>query len=132
MKIGIWALLLLLLFTPMIVEFVFISGSLPTFQRLMPFWKNKLVTVILSDILFVESGALIALGALIAGAILYNAWAALDVRKVQFTEYIWNWRKMKEERESPAGLIIGLTILTVGIIYLVIAIVTSFRLIPVP
>jgi sterol desaturase/sphingolipid hydroxylase (fatty acid hydroxylase superfamily) len=116
----------------MIVEFVFISGSLPTLQRLMPFWKNKPVTVIISDILFVESGALIALGALIAGAILYNAWAALDVRKVQFTEYIWNWRKMKEERESPAGLIIGLTILTVGIIYLVIAIVTSFRLIPVP
>jgi sterol desaturase/sphingolipid hydroxylase (fatty acid hydroxylase superfamily) len=132
LRIFIWALFVFLLFAPMIVEFAFISGALVTVQRLFPFWENKPVTVVLSDILFIEAGVLIVFGALIAGVILYNSWAALDVRKVQFIEYIWNWRKIKEERNSPVGLTVGLTILAVGIIYLVIAIIASAGITPIP
>jgi hypothetical protein len=46
----------------------------------------------------------------------------LDVRKAQYTEYIWNWRQMKKERESSSGLKAGLAILAVGIVYAVVAI----------
>jgi hypothetical protein len=114
----------------MIIEFVFISDILPTAQRLFPFWKDRPVTVFLSDVLFIEAGVLLVFGALIAGVILYNSWAALDVRKVQFTENIWNWKKIKEERNSPAGLIVGLTILAAGIVYILVAIAVSPGIIP--
>ena len=128
----IWALFLLLLFAPMFLEFAFISDNLAAVQRIIPYWKGKPVAVVLSDILFIEAGTLIFFGTLVAGVILYNAWAALDVRKAQFTEYIWNWRKMKGERDYPAALIIGLTILAVGIIYLVVAIISSVGAIHIP
>ena len=122
MKVILWALFVLLLFTPMIAEFAFVSDILPTAQRIFVFWKNKTEAVFLSDILFVEAGVLILFGALVAGTILYNSWAALDVRKAQYTEYIWNWRQMKKERESSSGLKAGLAILAVGIVYAVVAI----------
>lgn len=109
----------------MIVESVFISDILPTAQRLFPIWKNRPASVLLSDILFIEGGVLLVFGALIAGVILYNSWAALDVRKVQFTEYIWNWKKIREERNSPAGVIVGLTILAAGIVYILVAVAVS-------
>ena len=106
----------------MIAEFAFVSDILPTAQRIFVFWKNKTEAVFLSDILFVEAGVLILFGALVAGTILYNSWAALDVRKAQYTEYIWNWRQIKKDRESFAGLKAGLAILAVGIVYAAVAI----------
>ena len=122
MKVILWALFVLLLFAPMIAEFAFVSDILPTAQRVFVFWKNKTAAVFLSDILFVEAGVFLFFGALVAGTILYNSWAALDVRKVQFTEYIWNWRQIKKDRESFAGLKAGLAILAVGIVYAAVAI----------
>jgi hypothetical protein len=122
LRVFIWTLFVILLFAPMIAEFVFASDILPVAQRIFPFWENKPVTVFLSDILFFEAGVFIVFGALIAGTILYNSWANLDVRKVQFTEYIWNWRKIKEERNSPKGLTLGLTLFAIGIIYVLVAI----------
>ena len=92
-----WALLLLLLFVPMILEFAFASEIITSIQRLFPYWKNKSVSVVLSDILFIQAGAFIVFGALVAGAVLYNTWASIDVRQLQFTKYIWSWRKIKEE-----------------------------------
>ena len=122
----VWVLFVILLFTPMIAESVFASDILPFAQRIFPFWDNKPVTFFLSDVLFLEAGVFIVFGALISGAILYNSWAALDVRKVQFTEYIWNLRQMREERNFPTGLIIGLVFLAVGITYVLAAILFSW------
>jgi hypothetical protein len=130
LRVFIWVLFVILLFAPMIAEFVFVSDILPVAQRIFPFWESKPAPVFLSDILFFEAGVFIVFGALIAGTILYNSWANLDVRKVQFTEYIWNWKKIKEERNAPTGLIIGLTILTIGIIYVVGAIIVPSAIIP--
>ena len=114
----------------MIAEYVFASDVLPIAQRIFPFWRSKPVEVFLSDILFMEAAVFLVFGALIAGTILYNSWAALDVRTVQFTEYIWNWRKMKEERDTPAGLMVGLALLAAGIIYVLGAIVVTVMIVP--
>jgi hypothetical protein len=122
----VWVLFVFLLFTPMIAESVFASNIVPIAQRIFPFWDNKPVTVFLSDVLFLEAGVFIFFGALISGAILYNSWAALDVRKVQFPEYIWNLRQMREERNFPTGLIIGLVFLAVGTTYVLAAILFSW------
>jgi hypothetical protein len=56
---------------------------------------------------------------------LYNAWVPTDVRKAQFTEYIWNWKKIREERNFPTGLIVGLALIAVGIVYVFSAILVS-------
>lgn len=64
-------------------------------------------------------------GALVGGVTLYNAWAPTDVRKAQFTEYIWNWKKIREERNFPTGLIVGLALIAVGIVYIFFAILVS-------
>jgi hypothetical protein len=122
----VWVLFVFLLFTPMMAESVFASNIVPIAQRIFPFWDNKPVTVFLSDVLFLEAGVFIFFGALISGAILYNSWAALDVRKVQFPEYIWNLRQMRKERNFPTGLIIGLVFLAVGITYVLAAILFSW------
>ena len=118
-------LLVLLLFTLLILEVVFVNDLLAFAQRALTFWDDKTELVFLSDILFTEAAVLILLGALIAGAVLYTSWASLDVRKVQFTESIWSWKRMNEERNSSIGLREGLTILAVGIIYVVAAVVIS-------
>ena len=121
----IWVLLVLLLFTLLILEVVFVNDLLAFAQRALTFWDDKTELVFLSDILFTEAAVLILLGALIAGAVLYTSWASLDVRQVQFTESIWSWKMMNEERNSAIGLREGLTILAVGIIYVVAAVVIS-------
>ena len=125
MRPLIWVLLVLLLFTPLILEVVFVNDLLAFAQRALTFWDDKTELVFLSDILFTEAAVLILLGALIAGAVLYTSWASLDVRQVQFTESIWSWKRMNEERNSSIGLREGLTILAVGIIYVVAAVVIS-------
>jgi len=114
----------------MLAEFVFVSNILPIVQRIFSFWKGKTEAVFLSDILFIEAGALILFGALIAGTTLYSSWAALDVRTVQFTDYIWNWRQMKKDRDSPAGLTFGLILLAVGVAYVLAAVFVPMGVIP--
>jgi ABC-type phosphate transport system permease subunit len=114
----------------MATGFVFARDIIPYAQRIFPFWIDKPIQVFLSDLLFIEAAVFLIFGALLAGVVLYDAWAALDVRKVQFTEYIWNWKKMKEERNSSSGLLVGLTILAVGIIYVLVAIAVSFGIVP--
>ena len=123
LRVFVLILFVLLLFTPMIVEYFYASDIVPILQKLFPLWEDKPVAVVLSDVLFIEAGGLVLFGALIAGTILYISWANLDVRKVQFTEYIWSWRQMKEERDSPAGLVFGIVLLAVGIVYVVAAVI---------
>ena len=109
----------------MIAEYLFASDILPTAQRLYPYWKGKPTAVFLSDLSFFEGAMFVVFGALVGGVTLYNAWVSTDVRKAQFTEYIWNWKRIKEERNFPTGLAFGLMLIVIGVIYVITAIVVS-------
>lgn len=114
-----------ILFVPMLVDFVYLNDYYPILQRMLPFWKDRSATLLLSDILFIQAALFLVFGSLIAGVILYNAWAALDVRKVQFTDLIWNWKVMDEERGGSPGLLVGLILIAVGIVYILAAIAVT-------
>jgi hypothetical protein len=105
-----------------VVNFVFTTEILSFAQSIFPYWSNITQNILFKDILFIEGAVLLILGALVGGVTLYNAWVPTDVRKAQFTEYIWNWKKLREERNFPTGLIIGLVLIAFGIIYIVVAI----------
>jgi len=121
-------LIVFLLLAPMIAEYFFASNILPFAQIMYSPWKNEPLAVFLSDIYFIEGAVLIVFGALVGGAIIYSAWVSTDVRKVQFTEYVWNWKRIKEERDFPTGLTFGLLLITVGIVYVISAIVISHKI----
>ena len=121
-RIFYWMLLISLLFTPMAVSFGFTSDILSIARGFFPYFNGLPVTVFLSDILFVEGGVLLVFGALVGGVTLYNAWVPTDVRKAQFTDYIWNWKKIRDERNFPTGLVVGLVLIAVGIVYVLSAI----------
>ena len=106
------------MFVPMVVNFAFLPDIANIAQSLFPFWGNRSATLILSDILFVEAGVFLVCGALVGGVTLYNAWVPTDVRKAQFTGYIWSWKRLKEERNFPTGLLVSIILIVVGIIYL--------------
>jgi hypothetical protein len=125
LRAFIWVLFVFLLFAPMITEYFFTSDILSFAQIMYLPWKNEALTVFLSDIYFIEGAVLLVFGALIGGAVIYNAWVSTDVRKAQFTEYIWNWKKIREERNFPTGLTFGLLLITVGIVYIITAIFVS-------
>lgn len=121
-RVFYWVLFVFLLFVPMIIGFVFPSDMLFIAGKVFPFWRNSSLTMFLSDVFFIEGAVLLFFGALVGGVILYNAWVPTDVRRTQFTDYIWNWKKMKEERSFPTGLVIGLALLVVGVLYVLAAI----------
>ena len=109
----------------MIAEHFFASAILPFAQIIYSPWKEEPLTVFLSDIYFIEGAGLIVFGALVGGVIIYNAWVSTDVRKAQFTEYVWNWKRIKEERDFPTGLTFGLVLIIVGVIYIITAVFVS-------
>jgi hypothetical protein len=55
-------------------------------------------------------------GALIGGVTLYNDSAKIDVRRAQFTDYIW--KKMRDERNYPSGLMVRLIIIAGNSLFL--------------
>ncbi len=119
----VWLLFfVLVLCTPLILEVIYIEDYAPSIQGAFSFWRNRSTTLLLSDLLFFEGGAFILLGALIAGTILYNAWAPSDVRKAQFTEYIWNWKVMDKERGTNKGALPGIILIAAGITYIIVGI----------
>ena len=113
------------LFVPLVLEFIYLNDIAPSLQNVFTFWRNRSTTLLLSDLLFFEGGVLFLFGALIAGTILYNAWAPSDVRKAQFTEYIWNWKVMDKERGTTNGALAGITLLGAGIAYIIVAILIT-------
>lgn len=121
-RVFYWVLFVFLLFVPMIIGFAFPSDMLLIAGKVFPFWRNSSLAMFLSDVFFIEGAVLLFFGALVGGVILYNAWVPTDVRRTQFTDYIWNWKKMKEERSFPTGLVIGLALLVVGVLYVLAAI----------
>ncbi len=72
-----------------------------------------------------KGGIFLILGALFAGVILYNAWVPIDVRRTQFTEYIWNWKVMDKERGSTAGALAGIILILIGIAYIITSILIT-------
>ncbi len=91
MRSSYFVIFVILLFLPMIVDFVMIHGP---------------VNLLLRDFLFVEGFLLLIFGA-------------------QSGEYVWsfirNWRKMRREHSYPTELVVGLSLLIVGAIYVGIA-----------
>jgi hypothetical protein len=121
-KLLYWVLFIILLLLPIVINFVFINNILNFAQRAFIYYRYTTADVLLKDILFTEGAVLLIFGCLIGGVIVYNAWAHIDVRKAQFTDYIWNWKKIREERNYPTGLMVGLTLIAFGIVYVLVAI----------
>ena len=129
-RVFYWVLFVFLLFIPMALSFFLVYDFLPFAQSLFLFWRSRPGTLLLSDVLFLEGGVILVFGALIGGVTLYDAWAQLDVRKVQFTESIWNWKIIAKERNYPTGLMVGIALLAAGIIYIVVAVLVPAGIIP--
>ena len=115
----------MLLFTPMILEFVYLDGLASVLQNVLPYWRNRSTTLLLSDMLFLEGGAFILFGALVAGVILYIAWGTTRLLFRKYISSIWNTKVMEEERRSPTGLGIGLILIGVGITYILVGIIIT-------
>ena len=121
-RLFLWILFIILLLVPIVVNFVFITDIVRFAQRAFEYYRFATPDVLFKDIQFTEGAVLLIFGALIGGVTLYNAWAQVDVRKAQFTEYIWNWKKIREERNYPTGLMVGLALIAFGIIYILVAV----------
>jgi hypothetical protein len=116
---------LLLMFVPVILEFIYLSDFASALQNIFPYWRNRSATLMLSDMLFLQGGVFIFFGALTAGVILYNAWGTTPRLIREYISSIWNIKVMEEERRSPKGLAIGLILIGVGIVYIVIGIIIT-------
>jgi hypothetical protein len=123
---AIWSIaFVVILLIPLFLEFIYLNDYAPVLQRALSFWRNRSYTLLLSDLLFIEGGIFLILGALFAGVILYNAWVPTDVRRTQFTEYIWNWKVMDKERGSTAGALAGIILIVTGIAYIITSILIT-------
>ena len=120
-----WILVFVLLtFSLIAIDFAIVSNYLPILQKSFPFWKYKSTYSVLSDILLIEGGLFLVIGALLAGVILYNAWVPHPFR-ARFTESIFNWKLVREGREISPALKIGLILIGAGIIYILAAIIVT-------
>lgn len=116
---------IILLLAPMILEFIYLDVFVSALQKLLPYWRNRSTTLLLSDMLFLQGGAFILFGALVAGVILYNAWGTTRLLFRKYISSIWNTKVMEEERKSPTGLAIGLILIGVGITYILVGIMIT-------
>jgi len=115
----------LILFIPMVLEFAYLDDYAPILQRAISFWSYKTTTLLLSDLLFLQGGALILFGALVAGVILYNAWGTTGLLFRKYIPAIWNTKVMEQERRAPVGLAVGLILVGAGIIYIIVGIIIT-------
>ena len=109
----------------MILEFIYLDGFASALQNILPYWRNRSPTLLLSDMLFLQGGAFILFGALVAGVILYSAWGTTRLLFRKYISSIWNIEVMKEERRSPTGLAIGLILIGTGIAYIFVGIIIT-------
>ena len=105
-------------FAPIILELIYLDEFASFLQSVFPYWKNRSNMLLFSDMLFLQGGVLIFLGALVAGVILYNAWGTTPRLFRKYISSIWNTGVMEEERRSPAGLAVGLVLLGAGVAYI--------------
>jgi hypothetical protein len=115
----------LLMFVPMILEFIYLSDFASALQYVFPYWRNRSTTLLLSDVLFLQGGVFIFFGALIAGVILYNAWQTNRSLIRKYISSIWNVNIMEAERRSQKGFVIGLILIGAGITYIIVGIIVT-------
>ena len=113
------------MFVPMLLEFIFLPDFAAALQKIFPYWRNRSTTLVLSDMLFLQGGIFIFFGALVACAILYNAWQTNRSLVRKYISQIWNPEVMEKERRSPKGVAVGLILIGVGIAYIVVGITLS-------
>jgi hypothetical protein len=116
-----WGIVAVLVLAPVVFDVYVSFNYLPFLQAAFPFWLNKTPLLILSDFLFVEGGALLIFGALLAGVTLFTAWTP-DVFRAGLSRSIFNLRTLRRGREIPSGFTVGLALLAAGIAYIVAAI----------
>lgn len=96
-----WALLILLLLTPLVANFLFILNIYHLAQKAFRYYRIAPANTLLKDVLFLEGYFLIVFG-------------------VMSGEYIWRYfrnRKNSGFSEQPKELKFGLMFLTLGAIY---------------
>ena len=113
------------MFVPMILEFIYLSDFASAFQYIFPYWRHRSATLLLSDMLFLQGGAFIFFGALIAGVILYNAWQTNRSLIRKYISSIWNVKVMEAERRSQVGFVIGLILIGAGITYIIVGVIVT-------
>lgn len=113
---------ILLVFAPIILEFIYLNDFASFLQNVFPYWKNRSNMLLFSDMLFLQGGVLVFLGALVAGVILYNAWRTTPRLFRKYISSIWNTGVMEKERRSPTGLAVGLILLGAGVAYILVGI----------
>jgi len=118
-KVAALLIFVLILFTPLIIEYIFIEDFVLTIQRIFTYYRDKTATLVFSDMLFLQGGALILIGVLVAGVILYNAWGTTNLLFRKYIPQIWNTKVMEQERRAPVGVLAGLILIGVGIIYII-------------
>ena len=116
---------ILILLIPLILEYTFREDFVLIIQKIFTFWRNRTTTVVLSDMMFLQGGVLILIGTLVTGVILYNAWGTTQLLFRKYISSIWNTKVMAQERRSPVGVLAGLIIIGVGIIYIIIGIIIT-------
>jgi hypothetical protein len=118
-----WMLFVFLLFVPLLIDFGYLNDYLPILRKAFPFWSERSAIYILSDILFFEAGFFLIFGAVLAGVVLYLAWSPGWM--ALFVDPVFHWKIVKKEREIPAALVVGLIIISVGVVYIITAILVT-------
>jgi len=118
-----WVVLILLMFVPMVITFVFADYYIPILQTVLQGWRYRSDNLILSDILFYEAGFFLIFGAMLAGTVLFLAWK--PDRLALFVEPVFRWTIIEKEREIPAALLLGLLLIGIGIIYISVSVMVT-------
>lgn len=108
-----WIALILLMFIPMFITFIFADNLIAMFQDQ---WNYRPGNYILSDILFYEGGFFLIFGGMVAGAVLFLGWK--PDRLGLFVEPVFRWTILKKERDIPAAILLGLIMIIMGICYI--------------
>ena len=118
-----WIALILLLFVPMIITFVFSDYLISIFHSDLFGWDYMSENIILSNVLFFEAGFFLVFGAMLAGAVMFISWE--PDRLGLFVEPVFRWTIIKKEREIPAALLLGLIMIMTGISYFSVSIIVT-------
>jgi len=124
LKKAYWIVFVLLLLSPIVIDVHLVFNSLPLLQGSFPFWEFKPSYLVLSDILFIEGAILLVAGAILAGFTLYTM-VVPEKLIVTYVKDVFNWKTIKKEHEIPETLRIGLLLISVGIIYILTAIIIT-------
>ena len=120
-----WIILVLFISATLVFDVAFVNNYFPVLKKLFPLWAYKSLHYVLSDILFLEGGMFLILGAFIAGANL-SKMIVPGILKVEYTaKLILYWKLLLKEMQISPALTIGLVLIGTGIIYIVVGILIT-------